>query len=272
MLISKLGKTVIHSFALGMILIPVSIILLATFKQDLEILINPFALPESFTIENYSKLIQTTGITQSAWNSTKVTLISVFLTLTLASMTSYAIARLTKVTGTMLFSLFALGLTIPAQVNILPIFILFNDLGLTNSHFGLILANIVSALPISVFIITAFFRELPKEMIEAAEIDGASHFRVFSRIVLPLSTPALGATSIFLFVIFWNDLLFPLLLISQKDLHTLPLTLLGFRGEFYTSYALLFTGVVIASAPLIVMYLLMQRSFVAGLTSGAVKG
>jgi raffinose/stachyose/melibiose transport system permease protein len=271
-MIYKLGRTLVHTFALGMILVPVSIILLATFKQDLEILINPFSLPDNFSFSNYSQLIQTTGITQSAWNSTKVTLISVFLTLTLASMTSYAIARLTKVNGTILFSLFALGLTIPAQVNILPIFILFNDLGLTNSHFGLILANLVSALPISVFIITAFFRELPKEMIEAAEIDGASHLRVFMRIILPLSTPALGATSIFLFVIFWNDLLFPLLLLSQKNLHTLPLTLLGFRGEFYTSYALLFTGVVIASAPLVVMYLLMQRYFVAGLTSGAVKG
>lgn len=271
-MIIKYGRAAIHIFALGIILIPVSLIVLATFKQDLEILINPFGLPENFSFGNYTQLIQTTGIAQSTWNSTKVTLISVFLTLTLASMTSYAIARLTKVNSAVLFSLFALGLTIPAQVNILPIFILFNDLGLTNSHSGLILANLVSALPISVFIISAFFRELPKEMIEAAEIDGASHFRVFLRIILPLSTPALGATSIFLFVIFWNDLLFPLLLLSQKDLHTLPLTLLGFRGEFYTSYALLFTGVVIASAPLVVMYLLMQRSFVAGLTSGAVKG
>jgi raffinose/stachyose/melibiose transport system permease protein len=271
-MIYRFGRTAIHAFALGMILAPVSIILLATFKQDLEILINPFSLPENFSLSNYSQLTRTTGITQSAWNSTKVTLISVSLTLALASMTSYAIARLTKVNGAILFSLFALGLTIPAQVNILPIFILFNDLGLTNSHFGLILANLVSALPISVFIITAFFRELPKEMIEAAEIDGASHLRVFLKIILPLSTPALGATSIFLFVIFWNDLLFPLLLLSQKDLHTLPLTLLGFRGEFYTSYSLLFTGVVIASAPLVVMYLFMQRYFVAGLTSGAVKG
>lgn len=271
-MVTKLGKYVIHVFVVGIILVPVSIVFLATFKQDLEILIDPLGLPSAFSLSNYTELFETSGIGQSILNSTKVTLASVAITLALASMTSYAIARLTKVTGAMLFSLFVLGLTIPAQVNILPIYILFNSLGLTNSHFGLVLANLVSALPISVFIITAFFRELPKEMIEAAEIDGASHIRVFAQIVLPLSTPAIGATSIFLFVIFWNDLLFPLLLLTQKDLHTLPLTLLGFRGEYATSYGLLFTGVAIASAPLVVMYLLMQRTFVAGLTSGAVKG
>lgn len=270
--ISSIGKYLIHIFVVGIVLIPVSIIFLATFKTDLEILIDPLGMPQNFSINNYIELFNTSGIGRSIVNSTKVTLASVAVTLTLASMTSYAIARLTKVTGAMLFSLFVLGLTIPAQVNILPIYILFNSLGLTNSHFGLVLANLVATLPISVFIITAFFRELPKEMLEAAEIDGASHLRVFVRIVLPLSIPAVGATAIFLFVIVWNDLLFPLLLITQKDLQTLPLTLFGFRGEYATSYGLLFTGVAIASAPLVIMYLLMQRSFVAGLTSGAVKG
>lgn len=271
-MISKVSRSAIHLFVVAIILVPVSIVFLATFKNDLEILVDPLGFPDAFSISNYTQLFATSGIGNSILNSVKVTIASVALTLSLASMTSYAISRLTKVTGAMLFSLFVLGLTIPAQVNILPIYILFNDLGLTNSHTGLVLANLVSALPISVFIITAFFRELPREMIEAAEIDGASHIRVFLQIVLPLSTPAIGATSIFLFVIFWNDLLFPLLLLTQKDLHTLPLTLLGFRGEYSTSYGLLFTGVAIASAPLVVMYLLMQRTFVAGLTSGAVKG
>ena len=269
---TSIAKTLVHALGVAIILIPVSIVFLATFKPDLDILLDPIGLPKSFSIQNYITLFDTSGIGQSIVNSLKVTLASVSLTLALASMTSYAIARLTKVTGAMLFGLFVLGLTIPAQVNILPIYILFNSLGLTNSHFGLVLANLVSALPISVFIITAFFRELPKEMIEAAEIDGASHLRVFMRIVLPLSTPAIGATAIFLFVIFWNDLLFPLLLITQQDLQTLPLTLFGFRGEYQTAYGLLFTGVAIASAPLVVMYILMQRTFVAGLTSGAVKG
>jgi len=269
---ARIARNLVHVFTVLVVLVPVSIIFLATLKPDLEILLDPLGWPDKISFSNYSELVSTSGISQSFINSVKVTLISVIFTLSLASMTSYAIARLAKISAGMLFSLFVLGLTIPAQVNILPIYILFNSLGLTNSHFGLILANIVSALPISVFIIAAFFREFPKEMIEAAEIDGASHIRVFLRIVLPLAKPAIGATAIFLFVIFWNDLLFPLLLISQRELETLPLTLLSFRGEYNLSYGLLFTGVTIASVPLVLMYILMQRTFVAGLTSGAVKG
>jgi len=268
----KFARSLVHIFAVGLVIIPVMIIILATFKPDLEILLDPLGLPDKFSLANYTQLLGTSGISQSFLNSVKVTLISVAITLSLASMTSYAIARLARISSTMLFSLFDLGLTIPAQINILPIYILFNSLGLTNSHFGLVLANVVSALPISVFIIAAFFREFPREMIEAAEIDGASHLRVFLQIVLPLAKPAIGATAIFLFVIFWNDLLFPLLLISQRELETLPLTLLSFKGEYSLSYGLLFTGVTIASIPLVFMYLLMQRTFVAGLTSGAVKG
>jgi raffinose/stachyose/melibiose transport system permease protein len=271
-MIAKIAKSFIHIFVVAIVLIPVLIIFLATLKPDLEILLDPLGWPDALSFSNYSQLVSTSGITQSFLNSVKITSISVLATLALASMTSYAISRLARISATMLFGLFVLGLTIPAQVNILPIFILFNDLGLTNSHFGLILANVVSALPISVFIIAAFFRELPKEMIEAAEIDGANHLRVFWQIVLPRAKPAIGATAIFLFVIFWNDLLFPLLLISEKELETLPLTLLSFKGEYSLSYGLLFTGVAIASIPLVIMYLLMQRTFVAGLTSGAVKG
>ena len=109
-------------------------------------------------------------------------------------------------------------------------------------------------------------------MYEAADIDGAGHLRIFRSIALPLSRPALGATGIFLFVICWNDLLYPLMLITQLDKKTLPLTLIDFRGEFSTSYSMLFTAVMVASIPMVVMYIFMQKSFVAGLTAGSVKG
>jgi raffinose/stachyose/melibiose transport system permease protein len=109
-------------------------------------------------------------------------------------------------------------------------------------------------------------------MYEVASIDGATHFKVYRAIALPLSKPALGATSIFLFVICWNDLLFPLLLITESAKKTLPLALLDYRGEYATSFSMIFTAVFVASIPMVVMYLAMQKSFVAGLTAGAVKG
>jgi raffinose/stachyose/melibiose transport system permease protein len=205
-------------------------------------------------------------------NSVIVTGFSVTITLALASMCAFAISRMITVTGKVLFSLFAVGLAIPGQVNLVPIFILFNDLQLTNKLSGIVLINVVTTLPISVFILTAFFRELPKEMYEASEVDGATPFRVYRSIALPLSRPAMGATAIFLFVITWNELLFPLLLITDNDKRTLPLTLLSFRGEFFSNYSMIFTAVLVASIPMVLMYLVMQRSFISGLTAGAVKG
>jgi raffinose/stachyose/melibiose transport system permease protein len=177
-----------------------------------------------------------------------------------------------NVTGKVLFILFSLGLAIPGQVNIIPIFRLFIDLNLNNSLFGLVLVNIALTLPISIFILSAFFRDLPKEMFECAGMDGAGQFRIYRSIALPLSKPALGATAIFLFVICWNDLLYPLMLITETSKKTLPLVLIDYKGEYFASYSMQFTAILIASLPMIVMYLFMQRSFQSGLTAGAVKG
>jgi raffinose/stachyose/melibiose transport system permease protein len=255
-----------------LIIIPSLIVAFGSSKTDFEVYNSPLALPERWTLDNYRTLFETSQVGQSFINSVIVTLASVVLTLLLASLCAYAISRMITVTGKVLFALFTVGLAIPGQVNIVPIFILFADLGLTNKLSGLVLINVVTTLPISVFILTAFFRELPKELFEVSSIDGASPLRTYRSIALPLSRPALGATSIFLFVINWNELLFPLLLITDQDKRTLPLSLLSFRGEFFSSYSMIFTAVMVASLPMVVMYLFMQRSFIAGLTAGAVKG
>lgn len=254
------------------ILIPSAVVVFGSFKSDGEVFDKPLSLPSSWALTNYNRLLEETEVVSAFRNSVIVTLSSVLITLFLASLAAYGISRMFKVTGTVLFALFGLGLAIPAQVNIVPIYVLWDQLGLANTLHGLVIVNVVSTLPISVFILTSFFRELPKELFEVASIDGANHFRTLRSIALPLARPALGATSIFLFVINWNDLLYPLLLITRSDLKTLPLTLFAFRGEYFTSFSMIFTGLMVASLPMIIMYLLMQKSFIAGLTSGAVKG
>lgn len=255
-----------------LVVIPSSMVVLGTFKTDLEIYNSPMALPINWTLDNYRRLLDDGQILVNFKNSIFVTVTSVVITLVLASMVAFAIARLMNVTGKVLFILFSLGLAIPGQVNIIPLYLLFNDLGLINTYHGLIAINVVATLPISVFILTSFFKEIPNEMYEVASIDGATHFKIYRSIALPLSKPALGATSIFLFVICWNDLLFPLLLITESAKKTLPLALLDYRGEYATSFNMIFTAVLVASVPMVVMYLAMQKSFVAGLTAGAVKG
>jgi raffinose/stachyose/melibiose transport system permease protein len=163
-------------------------------------------------------------------------------------------------------------MAVPAQANMIPQYVEFDRLGLTNSLVGLVLINVVVTLPIAVFILTGFMKTLPREIYEAAAIDGAGPWRTYRSIAIPLSRPSLAATDIFLFVIHWNELLYPLLFIQQPGKRTLPLALLNFQGEFQTNYPVLFTGVVVASAPLVITYLLLQRYFVAGMTAGSVKG
>lgn len=254
------------------VLIPSSIVVLGSFKTDFEIYQKPLALPKAWSLQNFRNLIEQSQIARPFMNSVIVSVASVFFTLLLASLAAYGIARMVNVTGKVLFVLFSLGLAIPGQVNIIPIYHLFVKLHLNNSLLGLVLVNIALTLPISIFILSAFFKDLPKEMFECAGMDGAGQFRIYRSIALPLSKPALSATGIFLFVICWNDLLYPLMLITQLDKKTLPLILVDFRGEFATSYSMLFTAIMVASIPMVIMYLFMQRSFQAGLTAGAVKG
>jgi raffinose/stachyose/melibiose transport system permease protein len=238
-------------FAL-LIIVPSAIVVFGSSKTDAEVYNKPLSFPERWNLDNFRFLFEVSNVGRSFLNSVVVTGFSVVITLTLASMCAFAISRMITVTGKFLFSLFAVGLAIPGQVNLVPIFILFNDLQLTNKLSGIVL--------------------IPKEMYEASEVDGASPLRVYRSIALPLSRPAMGATAIFLFVITWNELLFPLLLITDNDKRTLPLALLSFRGEFFSNYSMIFTAVMVASIPMVAMYLMMQRSFISGLTAGAVKG
>ena len=256
----------------ALILIPSLIVVMGSFKTDAEVYNKPLSLPEKWNLDNYRRLLSESDLDISFRNSVFVTVLSVLLTLIFASLASFAIARMITVTGKVLAGLFALGLAIPAQINIVPVYYIFRDLGLTNSFLGLIIINVTTTLPISIFILTAFFREISREMYEASEVDGASPLRIYRSIALPLSRPAMGATAIFLFVINWNDLLWPLLLIQESDKKTLPLAMLAYRGEYFVSFSMLFTAVMVASLPMVIMYLMMQRSFVAGLTAGAVKG
>jgi raffinose/stachyose/melibiose transport system permease protein len=254
------------------ILIPCMIVITGAFKTDFEIYTKPLSLPAIWSFDNFRRLFIESNITVPFFNSVLVSVFSVSFTLLFASLAAYSISRLMNVTGKVLFILFSLGLAIPGQVNIIPIFHLFVNLNLNNSLFGLILVNIALTLPISIFILSAFFKDLPKEMFECAGMDGAGQFRIYRSIALPLSKPALGATAIFLFVICWNDLLYPLMLITETSKKTLPLILIDYKGEYFASYSMQFTAILIASLPMIVMYLFMQRSFQAGLTAGAVKG
>lgn len=255
-----------------LILVPLTLVFFASFKNLAQLYNDPLGVPHKWDLSNYIQLFSNENMFVYFKNSMVVTFTSVFFILLLGSMISYAIIRLPKWWGNILFAFVTVGMMIPTQVNMIPVYILFAKLNLLNKHLGLIIITVAMLLPICVFILTGFMKTLPKGLIEAAMIDGASHWQIYSKIVLPLSLPSLASTAIFCFVISWNDLLYPLLFIKSNSLRTLPLALLQFQGEYLTNYPMIFAGVVAASIPMIIVYVFLQRYFIAGMTAGSMKG
>lgn len=255
-----------------LIVVPVTVVVFGTFKTTPELFESPFGLPSSLSLENYGVVLGEQNLDQAFVNSVLVTCASVAITLFVASLAAYGVARLPGWRGWLIFGFLVLGMSVPAQANMIPQYVLFNALGLLDSRVGLVLINVVVGLPVAVFILGGFMKTLPREAYEASAVDGAGPWRTYRSVIMPMSMPSVAATAIFLFVIQWNDLLYPLLFIRSEEKKTLPLALLDFQGEFLTDYPLLFTGVVIASAPIVLAYVLLQRYFVAGMTAGSVKG
>lgn len=267
--LTRLGTLGIYAL---LIIIPVLVVLLGSLKSMGELFESPFGIPESWSFSNYTDIIVEYNMGQAFVNSTIVTVSSVTLTLVIGSMAAYGLARLKGWKSALIFGFIVLGMAVPPQANMIPQYVQLDRLGLLDSLTGLILIMVVTGLPVATFIMGGFMKTLPEEMFEAAAVDGVGPVRSYLSIAVPLSVPSLAATAIFLFVIQWNELLYPLLLIQSPDKETIPLRLLNFQGEFLTNYPLLFTGVVIASIPVTVLYVLLQRYFVEGMTAGAVKG
>ncbi|KIL43045.1 carbohydrate ABC transporter permease [Jeotgalibacillus campisalis] len=268
----KAFKIILLSLFALVIIIPLIAVIFTTFKSTTEVFANILGVPESFRFDNYVSIFVDQPMARYFMNSVIVTLFSVTFTIFFASLIAYAITRMFGWIGVVFFSLFTLGMMVPAQVNMIPLYQLVFDLGLTNSLLGLILVNISVTMPVAIFIMSGFMKSIPKTLFEAARIDGASEWKMYRKIAIPLSIPSIAATSIFLFVMHWNDLLYPLLFITKNEYKTLPLALLEFQGEYATNYPMLFTGVLIASAPMVLAYLFLQRYFIEGVTAGAVKG
>ncbi|UKA49399.1 carbohydrate ABC transporter permease [Arthrobacter sp. FW305-123] len=267
--ISRRGILAIYAV---IIIVPITVVLFGSFKSTQELFEGPFSLPQSLAPDNFAEVIGGQDLGSSFLNSVIVTGISVPITLFIASLAGYAVARLRGFASWAIFGFLVLGMAIPAQANMVPLYVLFGRIGLLDNLTGLIVANVVSTLPIAVFILGGFMRTLPKELYEACSIDGTGPWRTYVSIALPLSAPSIAAAAIFLFVIHWNELLYPLLFIQSPGNRTLPLALLSFQGEFQTNYPLLFAGVILASLPVVVAYVFLQRYFVAGITAGASKG
>ncbi|MGO0062859.1 carbohydrate ABC transporter permease [Brevibacillus fluminis] len=250
---------------------PIVLMVLSSFKSTAEIFTSPLSLPDVFSLEPYRKLWELVPFQDYIWNSVFVSVVTVALILLFSSLAAFYLARFSFAWSGFLSFFFLIGLMIPLKLGIVPLFILMKNIGLTNSLWSLILIYTASGIPISVFILTGFFRTLPIELEEAARMDGCNHFQVFWRILLPLIRPALGTVMIINFISAWNDFFFPLIFIQDEAAKTIPIGMLGLFGEYEADWSMIFAGLTLSSLPMIAVFLVASRQFMEGLTAGAVK-
>lgn len=250
---------------------PLFVMVLSSFKTNAEIFSSPFALPQNFSFTNIEKVWEQTNFIRYMLNSLGVTAASIALILIFGTMAAYAIARYEFRLGGAVLMFFISGMTVPLKLAIIPLFIQLDTLHLVDTYAGLVLVYVAMGLPSAVFILTGFLRTLPRELEESARIDGASELLIMLRIMLPLARPAMVIVAIQNAVPIWNDFFFPLILITSDELKTLPQGLTVFIGEFTTDWGVMFTGLSVAALPIILLYIVLSKQFIAGITQGAVK-
>ena len=255
----------------AIVLYPLAMMVMLSFKTKAEIFMQPLALPSSLSITNYIEAWSLAKFGLFFRNSSIVSVASVLSVLATSSMAAFVLARRQFRGRNSLQILFICGLMLPMRLCIIPLFNLIKGLGLEDTHLALILTYTASNMAFSIFILTNFFKSIPLEIEEAAFLDGCNDFGVYSRISLPMIRPAMATTAIFTFVSIWNDLFYPLIFIRTQALRTLPLGIAMFVGEYNTEWSLLFAGITMAVLPTIVIYLIMSRQFIEGLSTGAFK-
>jgi len=249
---------------------PVVLLLLFSVKNNTQFYTERFTLSFPFYWGNFVAA-WASGIAVYMGNSALYALVAVVLTLVAASLSAYAFARMRFIGKELLFYLILGLLMIPGVLTLVPSFVLMLEFKLLNTRWALWLPYAAGGQAFAIFVLRTFFAGLPEELFESARIDGASEFTVLRRITLPLSKPILGTLALLQIYGIWNDLVWPLTVITKPELKTVMVGLLGFTSQFNTDYGPLYAGYVIASLPLILLFALTSGLFVQGLTSGAIK-
>jgi len=243
-----------------------------SFKDRLSIYSNPFGLPDKWNFSNFGDVLQSSDFGRYFLNSFMVVGVSLVLILLVGSLASYALAQWKGKWSTVLFMFMIAGMMLPIKIASIKLLQMIKTLGLINSVWSLVPIYVAMGIPISVFILTEFIRQIPYELTEASLVDGASRFKIFVRIILPLLKPALSTVAIYNLVPLWNDLWFPLIFINDEKAKTLLLGVTRLFGQYQTDWSKVLAVLTLSSLPVIVMYIFMSQQFIKGMTAGAVKG
>ena len=257
--------------AVAATLLPFVWMYLGSVKPESELRLRPPTFwPETFTLDNFTTSFTDLHIERYFLNSVVVAVFTVLGTLLFCSMVGYALAKLDFPGKRVLFALVMVTLMVPGLVTFVPLFVLVTKVGLVSTYPALILPFVAG--PLGVFLMRQFIAEIPDSLIEAARIDGASEARIFFRIVLPLSGPALATLAILTFLGSWNNFLWPLVVAQSQDMYTLPVALsLYSTGVCSTNYGEPLAGSVLVITPVLILFVLLQRFFIAGITTTGIK-
>jgi multiple sugar transport system permease protein len=269
----KAGWGIANFVVLALALIPVLWLLSLSFKTPAAIL-DPSFLPQSWTWSNYTEILQTSQFIRPLVNSIGIGLIATLIAVLLASMAAYAIARLNFPGKSLLIGMALLIAMFPQIALVTPLFSIERSLGLFNTWPGLIIPYVAFGLPLGIYTLSAFFREIPWELEKAAKVDGATPLQAFMKVIAPLAAPGMVTTAILVFLFCWNEFLFAISFTSTISARTAPASIAYFSGtsQFTVPTGPIAAASVVITIPIIIFVVLFQRRIVAGLTSGAVKG
>jgi multiple sugar transport system permease protein len=230
----------------------------------------PHMLPHAPTLAQYRQLFVRLNIGRAFMSSAIVASAVTFFSVLFGSMAGYAFAKLRFGGRERIFGVLLVALVIPPQVGMLPLFLQMKALHLVNSYWGVIIPSMVTVF--GIFLIRQFMLSVPQELLEAARIDGASEWRIYWSVVLPLARPILATLATFMFMSTWNDFMWPLIVLSDQTRYTLPVALANLAGEHVQDVELMMAGSVVTVLPVLAVFLALQRYYIAGLMSGSVKG
>lgn len=271
----KVSQVLIFIFLIALVVIyiaPLLWIIIVSLKTNTELTLDPFGIPKELHWENFKIAWEKAYLGVALKNSVIVCSVTLVISLLAGSMAAFAIGRMRwKFSGAMM-TYFLIGMMIPVHCVLIPLYVQFSKIGMTNSLISIIIPYVTFSLPITIYIMVGFFRSMPGELFEAACIDGCNIYRCFFTIALPLSKTGLFVTGLMTFVGNWNELLLALVFISDKMKKTLPVTLSYFAGPYKTNYVQMFAAILIAIAPNVIVYCIFSNQIVEGLTVGAVKG
>jgi multiple sugar transport system permease protein len=226
--------------------------------------------PASVTLDNYRQLFGNIGMGRYLVNSLGLAVLATVISVSFNTMAGYAFAKLKFRGHERVFKALLGALVIPGQVAMLPLFLMLKPLGLINSYAGAVVPMMASVF--GIFLVRQFARGIPDDLLEAARIDGASEWRIFLTIIVPVLTPVIATLAIFSFLASWNDFMWPLIVLTDEPLHTLPVALAGLSREHVQDNELMMAGSVVTVLPVLAVFLALQRHYMAGLMAGSVKG